>query len=540
MFSAFFISAQSSLQEVVCQIAVGHLDHIIGGSGFLVNDSEGNQYIVTNDHVTAESGNITVIFREEDGKLKQFDKMIVLANDPLYDISILGFPMGSRIKRQGLKIDIGKIDNFITVFTAGYPDYRWSFKEGIILNNNVLAYRSGTIQRFLAISAYVNPGSSGGPLLREQPDAPEGYVVVGVNTLKSPDIDGTGYSIPSRRIVELLNIAAEKKSEKRIVSRDNDNIEKAEQIQFDNSISTSVGFTDYAGWYRFTIPAEGDLKIDFHSDENFYLELFDGRDKLIGSGTSYDSLNIKVSSGDLYLRISGKIPYWTTYRLSSLFKSFYKGYIHSAKDSPIVIKDGIWHTRILHNGDEEWFSIKINPGRAIILETEHLLNPHFEIYDALDTLLAESSFKINRDVNNYRWIYIPERLVTDLYIRLTGYSKIMKIYRFRTIEAMFASKNTTIEKAEAITSSTPTAGSIRSNEKKWYTLLFPGKKLDIKIEGGDYILELYDSGNTLLAENYYNNHLSVNLPHEEVFLCVTLSKWTGKNSNYIIFTEVKD
>jgi len=319
-FVTFIAFAQTSLKEAVCLIAVGQIHYMKGGSGFLTSDGEENQYIISNNHVTEKSGAITVIFKENDGSMKRFENMSVLAVDPLYDLSVLGFPMGRKIKRQSLKIDITQVDNGAECSAAGFPDMEWSFSDGVLLNNNIPAYRGGTIQQFIAHSAFIDSGSSGGPLLRRQPDQPVGWAVIGVNTLKAEN--GPYFAIPSRRVIGLLNTAVERKTQGKIVRRKNNRKEEAVQIQPEDTISTSVEGADHTGWYRFSPACEGDLELSLQSTESFNLELYDTEGKILGSSRgSNPSLTIHVPLDDLYIKVSGdNLLYWTTYRISAYFR----------------------------------------------------------------------------------------------------------------------------------------------------------------------------------------------------------------------------
>jgi len=532
--------SQTSLKESVCLVAVGHVDYMNSGSGFLVSDSEGNQYIVSNDHVTQKSGTITVIFREEDGSMRRFENMVVLAYDALYDLSVLGFSMGRKINRQGLKIDIGKVANEEKVSAAGFPGLSWKFSEGVILENNTPAYRSGTVASFLTHTAFVDHGSSGGPLLRLQQNLHTGWAVIGVNTLKTEN--GPGHSIPSERIVGLLNAAAAKKTENRILARENGTREKAVQINFEDPVvSTAVKSPDHVGWYRFSADVEGDLEISLQSAESFKLELYDNSGKIVSSGVGSNcSFDAHVLSGDHYLKVTGdNLVYWTTYNISANFKTFPKNYEHSSAVSPVPAENGVWHSRVLHRNDEDWFSVNALPDKALVFETKGLIDSCFEVFDLTGTLLAEGGSTI-ASVDSYRWIYVPDKAAMPLLVRVTGYNKTMGTYNFRMFQASIAASNNTMENAVVITPHVPVTGSVKNAyDRSWfYFSLSRGTILNITIEGGNFSLELYDSGNNLISRDDFNNNLSVSMPYEEVFLCIKAVDLKSSRSNsFIVFSE---
>jgi len=538
---AVALFAQTSLKDSVCLVAVGHVDYMASGSGFLVSDGEGNQYIVSNDHVTQQSGTLTVIFREEGGSMRRFENMTVLAYDALYDLSVLGFPMGRKINRQGgLKIDITAVDNKESVSAAGFPFLSWNISDGVILENNTPAYRSGTVHSFLTHSAFVDSGSSGGPLLRRRQDLHTGWAVIGVNTLKIKN--GPGLSIPSGRIVELLNTAAAKKTENRILERDNGIREKAVRINFEDPVvSAAIKSPDYTGWYRFSADVKGDLEITFQSAESFNLELYDNGGKMLGSGTGSNfSFDAHISSGDHYLKATGDIVYWTTYNISANFKAFPDNYEHGSAVSPVPAKDGVWYSRVLHRNDEDWFSVSALPGKALIFETEGLNDSNFEVFDLTGTPLAESGSR-TASVDSHRWIYTPDKAVTSFLVRVTGYNQIMGEYSFRVFQASVATANGIMENAVVITPRVPITGSVKNvYDRSWFCFSpsSRGTVLNITVEGGNFSLELYNSKNNLISRDDYSNSLSVSVPDEEVFLCIKAADFkTNRNNSFIVLSE---
>ena len=164
------------------------------GSGFIV-DADG--YIVTNNHVIAEGGEITIVFH--DGDVKRAE---LLGTDPQGDIALLkvdaapgeltALPLGDSDALQ-----VGQ-----SVIAIGAPfGLSNSLTTGIIsgLNRQMPVEELGLsanyqIPNVVQTDAAINPGNSGGPLLTMSGE------VIGVNTaIESPvrANSGVGFAVPS-------------------------------------------------------------------------------------------------------------------------------------------------------------------------------------------------------------------------------------------------------------------------------------------------------------------------------------------------------
>lgn len=170
------------------------------GSGFIV-DADG--YIVTNNHVVAEGGPITVYFHDGDVRTAE-----LIGADTHGDIALLrveaepgeltALPLGDSDALQ-----IGQ-----SVIAIGAPfNLPNSLTKGIVsgLSRQMPVEELGLSSRYqtpnvIQTDAAINPGNSGGPLLNMSGE------VVGVNTaIESPvrANSGVGFAVPSN-VVEII------------------------------------------------------------------------------------------------------------------------------------------------------------------------------------------------------------------------------------------------------------------------------------------------------------------------------------------------
>ena len=182
------------------------------GSGIIVSEDDDYLYIATNNHVVADSEELTVQFDDD-----SVVKAEIRGTDPDDDLAVV------RVK----KADLGK-DTYsnIKIATIGDSDsvavgspaiaignalgYGQSVTTGIVsaLNRTVTTQDSQTGEtvtnnKLIQTDAAINPGNSGGALLNEDGE------VIGINSVKysSTDVEGIGYAIPmsvAKPIIESL------------------------------------------------------------------------------------------------------------------------------------------------------------------------------------------------------------------------------------------------------------------------------------------------------------------------------------------------
>ena len=154
------------------------------GSGIIVSEDDDYLYIATNNHVVADSEELTVQFDD--------DSVVVSLSDISEDVqSKLKFA----VMGDSDKLKIG--NQVIAIGNA--LGYGQSVTTGIVsaLNRTVTTQDSQTGEtvtnnNLIQTDAAINPGNSGGALLNENGE------VIGINSVKysSTDVEGIGYAIP--------------------------------------------------------------------------------------------------------------------------------------------------------------------------------------------------------------------------------------------------------------------------------------------------------------------------------------------------------
>ncbi|CAA9481080.1 MAG: HtrA protease/chaperone protein [uncultured Solirubrobacteraceae bacterium] len=169
------------------------------GSGFLI-DSEGS--IVTNDHVVAASGSVTVRFGDGDAVPAR-----LRGRDPSSDLALLqvdpaDIPSGVRPVELATSEGLRAGDAAIAI---GSPfGLAGTVTTGIIsaLDREIPAPNGFTISGVLQTDAAINPGNSGGPLLDARGRA------IGVNsqiaTGGGNQSSGVGFAVPIDTVREVV------------------------------------------------------------------------------------------------------------------------------------------------------------------------------------------------------------------------------------------------------------------------------------------------------------------------------------------------
>ncbi len=164
------------------------------GSGFFIND-EG--YLITNAHVVISA---KTVWGQVPSLGKRIIDMEVVGMSPERDLALL------RVTEEGRELitkELGGIpylplgDSDLVrrsddVLALGYPLGQQSFKS----TNGII---SGHEHHLIQMSAPINPGSSGGPLLNIKGE------VIGVNSSGITEAQNVGYAIPINTLKTILN-----------------------------------------------------------------------------------------------------------------------------------------------------------------------------------------------------------------------------------------------------------------------------------------------------------------------------------------------
>ncbi|MEZ4528335.1 MAG: Do family serine endopeptidase [Desulfobacterales bacterium] len=165
------------------------------GSGVIIDGKQG--FILTNAHVIAQAGKITVILKDE----REFEATVVGA-DRDSDLAVLRISSRERLPAA----EMGNSDDLMIgedVIAIGNPfGFSHTVTTGVISAINRSIRTEDTVYHdFIQTDASINPGNSGGPLLNINGE------LIGINTAIYAKAQGIGFAIPinkARRIVEEL------------------------------------------------------------------------------------------------------------------------------------------------------------------------------------------------------------------------------------------------------------------------------------------------------------------------------------------------
>jgi serine protease Do len=201
----------------------------LSGTGFVYVASDGICYVLTNEHVIAQSESLSITFEKLDGSKVIYDRLKVLYADEEKDLAILVFDAGVKPFTRGLTFNAKTVDEGADVYAAGFPGLGntviWQFSRGNVSNSSVRLPKNidgdETIGPYIQHTAQIDPGNSGGPLLVAAQGVLTGYAVVGINTLSARGRQAANYAIPADQVRAFIDTALSKKSvnEKELIAK---------------------------------------------------------------------------------------------------------------------------------------------------------------------------------------------------------------------------------------------------------------------------------------------------------------------------------
>jgi hypothetical protein len=180
------------------------------GTGFIITDKYGENFILTSSQVVAHAESVNAEVRKSDGTLVQFKNCpVVLLHDEL-NLAVLQFPNKERIFSDGFRIDTGVKRDGLEVWAAGYPHLlgkpSWQFAKGIITNRQakISEIMDPDLSFLIQHSINIDTGYSGSPLLVKDNRSAIGYSVIGVNMWLTGAKENAYYAIPAENITHTL------------------------------------------------------------------------------------------------------------------------------------------------------------------------------------------------------------------------------------------------------------------------------------------------------------------------------------------------
>ncbi|KTD84200.1 S1C family serine protease [Paenibacillus etheri] len=184
------------------------LDESALGSGVIYKKVDNKAFIITNNHVIEDSGNLEVV--TVDGETR---KATLVGTDKVSDIAVLSIDAKgiNTIAQLG---DSSKLRLGETVIAIGNP-----LGLGDTLTSGIVSYTERKVpvslnqdgvydweQEVIQTDAAINEGNSGGALVDL-----EGKVI-GINTMKISDagVEGLGFAIPANYVIDTANELVEK------------------------------------------------------------------------------------------------------------------------------------------------------------------------------------------------------------------------------------------------------------------------------------------------------------------------------------------
>jgi len=310
-------SQASLLRDITCVVTTGYQHSMTTGSGFVVNTVDGVNMIISNYHVVSNGRLLRVIFYPNEGPERIFNSVRIAGRLPEYDIAILAFAGDEKVFSQALKLDLSPPDDGEQVCAAGYPSGSWLYSEGMVSNRRALLRLNSSVgnsqpQPFIQHSALIHEGSSGGPLLVKNQNAPYGYSVVGINTLRNDH--GMYFSIPAARIMGLLDTVWKQFHEYHL---NRNTMETALNHIFEAPVFASIQSSNESFWIRLPVDISCEMAVELEATENVLLEVYDEQGTFTGSVSGRTIRHgIKGEPGGIYLKVSSPdIRFWSTFRL---------------------------------------------------------------------------------------------------------------------------------------------------------------------------------------------------------------------------------
>lgn len=178
------------------------------GSGVLTE-----QFVLTNRHVVGYAKTVKLVFMLHD-KTLTFEHCPVVSTSQMVDLAIIQVP-SDLTDLHPLGLSSLEVQDGEDIFAAGFPGLKgepsWQLSRGSI--SNVLLNMDGN--DYIQHTAAIDPGSSGGPLLRKRDGV---FEIIGLNTLKAFQRDRVGMAVSQTDLTEFI-LAAPNKTDQQLLAQ---------------------------------------------------------------------------------------------------------------------------------------------------------------------------------------------------------------------------------------------------------------------------------------------------------------------------------
>lgn len=193
------------------------------GTGVIMGENDDELLVATNNHVVADSSELTVSFIDEESVKAQ-----VKGTDPGNDLAVVAVSL-SDIPKDTLKqiriANVGDSDELRAgeqvVAIGNALGYGQSVTTGIVsaLNRSISVADGGMrvdYEDLIQTDAAINPGNSGGALLNMRGE------VIGINSAKASEtgVEGMGYAIPTSKAIPIVQKLMNKTTRSKVDEKD--------------------------------------------------------------------------------------------------------------------------------------------------------------------------------------------------------------------------------------------------------------------------------------------------------------------------------
>ena len=162
------------------------------GSGVVI-EKDGQLYVLTNRHVAGYADEVRIVFQIRNTPIT-YDHCPVYSSYADADLAVIRLPETAAVACQPIALEEQAAVEGETITAVGFPGLggkaSWQMSRGTV-SNSALSIEDDDIS-YIQHTAPIDPGSSGGALLRKTGD---NYGLLGVNTLKAFYRDRVGIAI---------------------------------------------------------------------------------------------------------------------------------------------------------------------------------------------------------------------------------------------------------------------------------------------------------------------------------------------------------